>query len=272
MSAPFLSEFCSLLRKINNACRWTPIMLIAWRELRSYFITPVGWAILATTQLIIAYIFLIYLDSFARIQATLVALPQPPGLTELVVAPLFNATATIALVITPLLTMRLISAERRDNTFSLLLSAPVSMTEIVLGKFLGCYSFLFLLFLLTTAMALSLLWGGILDMGVLIASALGLCLLIACFTAFGLFISSLTHHPTTAALVSLAVLLLLWILDVATKSGEGTGLFPYLSLLRHYQNLLQGILVSSDILYYVLFIMLFLSLSILRLHTQRICP
>jgi len=246
------------------------VFTIAMRELRSLFLSPLAWAILVAVQVILAYFFLLYLDYFAQVQAQLNAVPGAPGITDIVAAPLFASTAVVLLIVVPLLTMRLISEERRSQTLSLLFSAPVSMTEIIIGKYLGVMGFLGVILLLVCLMPLSLALGATLDYGMLFAGLLGLVLVIASFAAIGLYVSTLTAQPTVAAVTSFGALLLLWILDFASNSGQSSELFSYISMLSHYQPMLQGLVNSSDLIYYGLFVGLFLVLSIRRLDADRL--
>jgi len=132
------------------------IFTIALRELKTLFISPLAWAMLAVVQVILAFMFLAHIEEYLLLQPQLLTIDNAPGVTDLVVGRLFGSAAIVLLLAVPLLTMRLISDERRNRTLSLLFSAPISMTEIVLGKFLGCVSFLGLLLLLITLMPLSL--------------------------------------------------------------------------------------------------------------------
>ena len=121
---------------------------IAARELRSLFFSPLAWTMLAVIQVIIAFLFLVQVDFFLQIQPRLAQMPGAPGLTEIVVAPTFGNAALILLLVVPLLTMRLVSDELRNQTLSLLFSAPVSMSAIILGKYLGVLGFLLIQLLL----------------------------------------------------------------------------------------------------------------------------
>ncbi len=250
------------------------IFTIAGRELRSLFLSPQAWSILAVVQLILAYMFLVQIDLFMQLQPRLPTLPGAPGITEIVAVPLLGNAAMILLLIVPLITMRLISDERRNQTLTLLFAAPISMTSIVVGKFVGVMTFLLIMLLMILMMPLALLLGGSLDFGVLAAAVLGLFLLLASFAAVGLFMSSLTAQPTVAAVSTFGVLLLLWILDWAGNSagvdaGQGSDVLGYLSILRHYEALLKGVFNSADVVYYLLFITVFLVLSIRRLDAER---
>ena len=246
------------------------IWTIAGRELRSIFLSPLAWVILAVIQGLCAYFFLLYVDLFLQLQPRIAAVPNGPGLTDIVIAPLYSTAATVLLLVVPLLTMRLISEERRGQTLSLLISAPVSMTEIILGKFVGVFSFVMIMLILIALMPLSLLAGGTLDIGTWFSGLLGLILLLATFCSVGLFISTLTSQPTVAAIGSFGLLLLLWILNLAGTTGGDGGLFVYLSMLSHYQAFLQGNFSSTDIIYYLLLTGLCLILSVHRLDADRL--
>jgi ABC-2 type transport system permease protein len=241
------------------------IFTIAARELRSLFLSPLAWSILAVVQLILAYIFLTQLDVFMAVQSRLVGLAGAPGVTEIIAAPILGNAAIVWLLVVPLLTMRLVSEERRSQTLSLLFSAPLSMSEIVVGKYVGVMGFLLPAMLLILLMPLSLLMGGSLDVGMLAAGMLGLLLLLAVFAAVGLFTSTLTEQPIIAAVSSLGITLLLWIID-----WGGSDLFAYLSLQRHFESLLKGVFDSSDVIYYLLIIIFFIGLSIRRLDADRL--
>jgi ABC-2 type transport system permease protein len=247
------------------------IFTIAAREIRSLFLSPLAWAILAVTLFILAYLFLSQIEAYTLLQPRLAALQAAPGVSDIVVAPLLGDAAVVLLLITPLVTMRTLSEERRSRTISLLLSAPVSMTEIILGKYLGVLTFFLILIGMLALMPLSLLAGTDLDLGKLAAGLLGLTLVVAAFAAIGLFMSSLTEQPTVAAVTTFGLLLLLWILDWAGNSGLDTSnLLSYLSMLRHYEPLLKGLFSSTDVGYYLLVTTLFLGFSIRRLDATRL--
>ncbi len=248
------------------------ILTLAFHELRRLFLSPLAWATLAVILGLLGYMFLTQLAYFAQIQPRLMGLPEAPGITETIAMPLFNNAAVIMLLVVPLMTMRLIADERRGRTLALLFSAPLSMTEIVLGKYLGTVAFFIIMVILLCLMPLSLLVGGTLDFGLLASGVLGLVLLLASFTAIGLYISSLTQQTTVAAVGSFGVLLLLWIINWASSSiaEGGSAIFNYLSLLQHYQPLIEGKFNSSDIIYYLLVIITFIAFSIRRLDADRL--
>lgn len=248
-------------------------LFIAARELRSLFLSPLAWSILGVVQFIHGYLYMGRLEGFLEIQARLNLVDNPPGLTEIVAVPVFATASIVLLLVTPLLSMRLISEERRNRSLSLLFSAPLSMTEIILGKYLGLLGFMSIMSLMLLLMPLSLLGSANLDLGLLFSAWLAVWLLSAAFSAAGLFMSTLTQYPTVAAVGSFGLLLLLWIVDWAGASVSedgGPNLLAYVSILNHYNSLLRGVLNSTDIAYYLLFIATFLILSIRRLDADRL--
>jgi ABC-2 type transport system permease protein len=245
------------------------ILTIARRELRSLFLSPLAWVILGVVTFILGWLFLARLDVYLGLQSRLLAAGSPIGVTEAVGAALFGNAAVVLLLVVPLITMRLVSEERRNRTLSLLFSAPVSMTEIVLGKYLGILGFLAVVVILVALMPLSLLAGGQLDFGMLGSGILGLALLLAAFAAVGLFMSTLTQYPTIAAVATFGVLLLSWVLDWS-GGGASSGVLGYLSLLNHYEPFLKGVFDSSDAAFNLLFATTFVILSIRRLDADRL--
>jgi ABC-2 type transport system permease protein len=245
---------------------------IAARELRSLFLSPLSWTVLAITQAFVAYAFLVKLELFLQLKPHLPGLPGAPGLTAIVVAPALKAAGMVMLLAAPLVTMRLVSEERRSGTLTLLLSAPVSMTDIVLGKFLGVMGFFGIVVLVILPTPLSLLAGGTLDFGLLASGLLGLMLLMTSFAAVGLFMSTLTSHPAVAAISTFGVLLALWNMDWAgTGAAEGVRpLFSYIAVTSHFNAMLQGVVDSADLVYYLLVVITFLVLAIRRMDGVRL--
>jgi ABC-2 type transport system permease protein len=223
------------------------IFTIALREIKTLFISPLAWAMLAVVQVILAFMFLAHIEAYLLLQPQLLTIDNAPGVTELVVGRLFGSAAIVLLLAVPLLTMRLISDERRNRTLSLLFSAP--------------------LLLLITLMPLSLLVAANLDIGIILSGLLGLMLLLAGFVAVGLFMSTLTQYPAVAAISTFGVLLLFWLLD---WSGDENNWLSQLSLMNHYEPFLRGLFDSADAAFHVLFIATFLVLSVRRLDADRL--
>ena len=253
------------------------IFTIADKDLKALFASPLAWVVLTFVQLILALVFLRTLDNFMLIQPQLIQVPNPPGITELVVVPLFSATAVVLLFAVPLLAMRLIAEERRNQTMVLLVSAPLSMTEIALGKFFGLAVFLLLVIAIAVLMPLSLLLGGRLDFGLLASLIIGVVLLAACFAAVGLYASCLTAQPFVAAMIAFG--LLLGMLLAGETAAEGlhsrgwrvpAALAQVLSPLKNYEPFAKGMLDSYAIACMLLLTVTFLILTIRRLDAVRL--
>ena len=244
------------------------IKLLALRELRSLFAMPSTWLVLAALQFIFAWFFLARLEAFLEVQPQLAQLANPPGVTITVAAPMFNTVALLLMMLVPMFTMRLIAEERRNQTFALLLSAPLSGCHIVLGKFFGLLVFLAVLITGVPLMLYTLALGTALDHGLLLSNLLGLLLLTASYVALGLYVSALTSQPVAAAIGALAVLAGLWLADIGAASEDSP--WHFISPLHHFQNFNVGLLDSGDAAFFVLFSAVFLLLAIRRIHNNRI--
>jgi ABC-2 type transport system permease protein len=243
------------------------IRLLALRELRSLFSMPSTWFILALLQFILAWFFLARVEAFLEVQPQLAQLANPPGVTTTVAAPMFNTVALLLMMLVPMFTMRLIAEERRNQTLTLLLSAPLSGLHIVLGKFIGLLTFLVVLVTGVPLMLYTLALGTQLDHGLLLSNMLGLLLLTASYIALGLYISALTTQPIIAAIGALAVLLGLWLADIGAVAENSP--WHAISPLNHFQNFNNGLLDSGDAVFFVLFTAAFLLLTMQRLHNNR---
>jgi ABC-2 type transport system permease protein len=241
--------------------------VIARAEMRRIFLSPLAWSVLAIVQFIIGFVFIQLLDDYAR-NAELG--DQFTGVADYMGGGLYGFAIIVLLLVMPLMTMRLFAEDRKSGSLTLLLSSPASLTEIVLGKFLGLTGFILALLLLLAAMPLSLLPGTDLDLGRIAAGLLGLFLIMLAFGSAGMFMSSLTREPTIAAVASFGLLLMVWLMQVqAYQEGPLAELFGYLSLIGHFDNLRRGIFSTADVAYYLLFTGLFLWLTVQRLDLER---
>jgi ABC-2 type transport system permease protein len=253
------------------------IFTIAAKELKGLFSSALAWMVLTAVQLIAGYAFLKRLDDFLQIQPQLVQLASPPGVTEIVVGPLFATTAIMLLFAVPLLGMRSIAEERRNQTMVFLTSAPVSMTQIVLGKFLGLFAFIALVVTLITAMPLTLALSTSLDYGHIASLFAGVLLIAAGFAAVSLYISSLTTQPMGAAFGAFAALLLMVFMGEAAGDGLRSrgwhlpaALAQVFSPLKNFEPLGKGVIDSFAITCSLLLIVLFIVLAVRRLDARRL--
>lgn len=253
------------------------IFTVAGKELKALFASPLAWLVLTVLQFVLGYAFLKRLDEFLQVQPQLVQLASPPGATEVVVAPLFATTAIVLLFAVPLLAMRLIAEERRNQTMSLLLSAPVSITDIVLGKFLGLFLFLLIVIAVLAVMPLSLAATTRLDYGLLASVVLGVVLLAANFSAVSLYASSLTSQPMAAALGAFMGLLAMMLMGetagetLKSRAWDIPAAFvQVLSPLKNFEPLAKGLIDTAAIACSLLLTLLFLVLTVRRLDAQRL--
>jgi ABC-2 type transport system permease protein len=253
------------------------ILTIAGKELKALFASPLAWVLLTMMQIIVGYGFLKRLDDFLQIQPQLSRMPSPPGVTELVTGPTFATVATVLLFAVPLLAMRLVAEERRNQTMVLFLSAPVSITEIVLGKFFGITVFLLLIIGLVTLMPLSLAVSAQLDYGLLLSLTVGLVLLAAAFSAVSLYVSCLTMHPMAAALGGFSVLLAMALMG--EPAGDGlrargwhvpAALAQVFSPFKNFEPFGKGLIDTYSIACWLLLTVFFLVLAVRRLDALRL--
>ncbi len=248
------------------------IMVIARTEFKRMFSSPLAWSLLAMMQFILAWIFLLGLSEYLeRVQPQVAMMDNAPGITDLVISSLYLWAGLLMLAMMPLLTMRLLAEERMKQTLVLLTTAPVSVSQIVLGKYLGLLFLIVIMVAMLTLMPLSLMLGTSLDWGKLSAAVLGLFLLLASFAAAGLFLSSLTRQPIIAAISTFGLLIFLMVLYISGNSqGSASGLFIYLSHFGHFLSFLDGVFDTADLAYYLLFITGFLLLAIRKLDNDRL--
>jgi ABC-2 type transport system permease protein len=253
------------------------ILIIARKELKSLFASPLAWLVLTAMQIILGYVFLKRLDDFLQMQPQLARMVNPPGVTEIVAAPTFAAAAVVLLFAVPLLAMRLIAEERRNQTMVFLVSAPVSITDIVLGKFTGLMAFLLLVTALVVLMPLSLAAGTRLDFGLLATLAGGLFLLSAGFAAVGLLASCLTVHPVAAALGAFSALLAMLLMGEAAVDGlrargwhVPAALAQVLSPMKNYEPFAKGMVDTYAIACAVLLAAAALVLAMRQLEAHRL--
>jgi ABC-2 type transport system permease protein len=242
------------------------VLNIARYETRRIFLSPLAWTVLAVVQFIMGFVFINMIATYATYNTS-----DAYGVSDYVAGSLYGMATIVLLLVMPLMTMRLFSEERKNQSITLLFSAPLSLTEIVLGKFLGLMSFVGAILLLMLLMPASLAWSTSLDWGRIASGLLGLFLMMMAFGAAGLFVSSLTREPTIAAVGGFGLLLMIWLLSILTGNDNipYNEVFGYLSLIDHYDSLRRGIFDSADVVYYLLFTALFLWLTVQRLGMER---
>lgn len=245
------------------------IWTLARKELASLFASPMGWLLLAILQAVAGTYFSMSFNQYFEIMHSAHWQVQHIGMTQFMAEGLYGVTAVLLLFVVPLVTMRLISEERKNQTMALLMSAPISMSEIVLGKLLGIVLYLSLLIVSMTVMIALLAPWTELDFPYLLIHAFGLWLLLLACCALGLYCSCLTAQPVLAAFISLTALMLCLMLDKFFTENTKS-LFQHISLMQHYRQFAQGMLNTNDLLFFVVFAGFFILLSIRHLHAQRL--
>jgi ABC-2 type transport system permease protein len=245
------------------------IINVARKELKSLFASPMGWIILALLMLAFGSFYLQGVNNYFEVMSGAIRPAERVGVTIFVGQTVYGIASFLMLFAVPLLSMRLISEERKSQTLPFLFSAPISLTEIVVGIFLGLIIFLSILvgyiFLMLSTLNI---WSDI-DFGYLLSNSLGLILLAAAFSALGIYFSSLTNQPIIAAILSFIALFALMGLDKFFGS-QPNHWFGYISLMKHFQAFSRGVIDSKDIIYFILFITTFLVLTIRRLDSDRL--
>jgi ABC-2 type transport system permease protein len=245
------------------------IFNIARKELKSMFASPMGWIILALLMFSFGTYYLNGVNNYFEVMSGAIRPAERYGVTQFVGQNVYGLASFIMLFAVPLLSMRLISEERRNQTLPFLFSAPLSIIEIVIGKFVGLVVFLSILIVYIGFMLSTLnIWSDI-DFGYILANSLGLFLLLASFSALGLYFSSLTSQPVVAAILSFIALFVLMILD-RFFAGDPSSMMAQLSFMKHFQSFAAGLIDTADIAYFLLFIITFLILTIRRLDADRL--
>jgi ABC-2 type transport system permease protein len=237
-------------------------LAIFQKEIKHFFYSPIAYIVIAAFALITGIFFYLYLSSF--VEAAFMDMmrsqqfrtpPQRFNINLQLIRPFFWNLALISLFVLPLVTMRLYSEEQRSGTVELLYTTPLSVANIVLGKFFAGIVF-YLVMLLPTMVFTSLLFiYGDPEFGPVLAGYLGLILLGSAFISGGLFISSLTENQIIAAIGGFGLSLILWVIGwAANYSGPGmAGVLNYLSIINHFEDFAQGVIDSKHIFYYLLF-------------------
>lgn len=246
------------------------ILLIAAHEIRRHRVQVFVWILAAVLVALMAWQFLIALGAYLQVSPKLGAMPNAPGVTDLVAIPLLRSFATVLLVVIPLLTMRSFAGERREHSLVLLLAAGVGDARVVLGKFLGTWAIVLALIITIALLPLLLRFGAAIDIGKIFAALIGLALYSAALTAIGLACSAATAQPALAAASAFVVSALLGIVDLGARlDGIEHAAINYLALPTHLEPFMRGIVASVDIIYFLLLTGIALFLATMRVAALR---
>lgn len=238
------------------------IWVIAEKEYKHYFISPIAYLLAVALLIILGILF--YLNILAA------SLQQyAPGI-EITLSPM----VTLLLFMTPAITMRTLAEENKSGTLELLLTAPVRDWEVVLGKWLGALFLMATLLLITWffPIALNQIVDPGIDQGVMTTGYLGLFLLVSSLLAIGVMVSSFFSNQIAAFLATLGIFMVLWLIGLFSQvqGATGSSLLAYLSITDHFYNtFLNGIIDLKDITYYLSVTIVSLFIGSLSVEMRR---
>ena len=250
------------------------VLAIAHRELKSYFASPIAYIVIGFAALLFGFFFvnlLLYFDRMSLQAGSGFGGPESVNVNEMLISPLFLNISVILLFTLPLVTMRTYSEEKRTGTIELLLTAPLTDLQIVLGKFLGGLV-LYLAMLGITVIHIGFLFAfGNPEWRPVLTGYLGLLLMGGCFLSLGLFVSSLTRNQIVAGMVTFAVFLMFWIINwISAFTGPTTqSVLNYLSITEHLNDFARGVIDTKHLVYYFSFIAFSLFLTVRAVDSER---
>ncbi len=249
------------------------VLLICQKELKSYFASPIAYAVMAIFGLIFGWVFFNASRDFVRFsfQSQMMGGGGQMNVNEQIIRPLLGFAGTIALFLVPMITMRLFAEEKRMGTVELLLTSPVKDIEIILGKWLGAMLlYLCVLFMSMINIALLFAWGKP-DLKPVLVAYLGLILQGGTLLAIGALISTMTKNQIIAGIATFFISLLLWLLSwfTAFDSSVTAQVVNYLSIVTHFENFGKGVLDTKDVVFYVSMIFFSLFLTSRSLESLR---
>ncbi len=243
-------------------------LTIAGKEIRSYFVQPVAYVVMTVFLLLSGFFFFALLRRFNLLLQIYGAMQnggqlQRWNLNQMVVEPLLHNMAIVLVILVPAITMRSFAEEKRSGTYELLLTAPLRTGEIVAGKFIAGSVLVLIMVALSALFALILAGFGNPEIGLMASGYMGLAFLAVSFVSVGMFTSSLTQNQIIAAISCFGLLLLLYVISWPAQAGGASfaDLLKYLSLPDHFGQMVQGIIDTQDIVYFVslIFVALFLT-------------
>lgn len=250
-------------------------LAIMGKELRVLFTSPIAYVVTAVFILISGYLFysIVLFASSQSMQIMRVqgALPKI-NLNDLVFRPTFHNMAVILMLTLPLITMRLLAEEKKIKTMELLMTSPVPLTAIVLGKYLAAMTVFTFMLAMSAYMPVLMWYFGSIQWMPILTGYLGIWLLGGVFIAVGLLASSLTENQIIAAFIGFGAVLILWLIGWVSQTVSGTplgSLLSYLSIGDHTENFIKGMIDTKDLVYQLSLIIVGLFITHRVLESQR---
>lgn len=240
-------------------------LTLAWKDLRNLILSPMFYVIAGLCSVLWSYSYMRNLVEFAEQSRVYMQPGMDSGLNlqRAVFLPHISQINLLFVFVVPALTMRLLAEEKRMRTYDLLLTSPISATEIALGKFLaglgsvGALTLVSLLYPLATRLVAAY------PMGPLLAAYLGVFLVAGTYVAVGLFASSLTESVLLSVVLGLIFNILLWFISQGSGNGGGlmASVLEYMSLGQHFLNFILGAIKLSSLVFLMSLIVLFVFLT-----------
>jgi ABC-2 type transport system permease protein len=223
----------------------SPMLIIAKREFRSYFDSPLAYVVICLSFLVLGAFFFLVGGGFWQVDRATVS-----RMFEL--APL-----GLAFLVVPVITMRLIAEEKRSGTLEMLITLPVKDSDVILGKYLGAFGMLMVLVLATAVYPFVMFkwpWNlGPLDTGPVFAGYVGLTLFCATAAAIGLLLSSLTDSQSIAFFLTVFVLIVLWFTGSLARWVGGTAgnVLNFIAFDTRLSGFARGLIDTRDVVFFL---------------------
>jgi ABC-2 type transport system permease protein len=249
------------------------VWIICRKELRSYFVSPIAYLLLAMFGIVFGFFFWNGVNAFVFVgmESQMRGEGFPMNINEFLIRPLISNVSVIGLFLIPMMTMRLFAEEKRSGTIELLATSPIRDSEIIVGKWLAAVILYAGMLLLTAINFLWLFKYGNPDWKPLAIGYLGLLLQAGALLAIGTFISTLTRNQIIAGAATFGVCLLLWVLTWVGEYQYTTWsrVLSYASVLTHFETFSKGLLYTKDVVFYITVIFLGLFLTARSLESLR---
>jgi ABC-2 type transport system permease protein len=256
------------------------VTTVASRELRSLFVSPVAYGVLSLFAVLAGFFFLLSVGWFSTQVLQLQQFQMTDRLEEMnlndhLLTFFFGDMTTLLLFLVPGITMGLFAAEKTNGTQELLMTSPLTIWDIVLGKFLAGGAFI------TVLVSIAALFPGLLfvygdpELGRTLTGLLAVLLVGWIYVAIGAFASSITRSQVVAILISFVLMVLMLLLPAVSSIGLVEGapwigdLFRYASAMTHFENLVKGVVDTADLAYFVAVIAIFALLSKTAVESAR---
>ena len=231
-------------------------LTIAWKETKTYFVSPMAYIIMAVYTALAAYYFVTSVSGV---------------LPEATIRGYIVPSTFIFILLSPIITMRLLAEEQKLGTLELLMTSPVRDYEIVMGKFLASVASLLSVLVPTIYLVILLTWFATPDVGPILTGYLGLVFFGMATLSVGLLASSLSGNQIVAAVLAMGTLLILSIVDLASSYAGGifADLVLQISITTHLESFARGVIDTHDMVYYLIFTTFMLFLTIRSLESRR---